>query len=82
MKEKHNASSEEEREEMMDFFNSNLENLGDTLFGEDSTPEDLATYVDGLDDTKSEQFVNAVNEAMDFDNKWLNNKLCVVNWQP
>ena len=68
MREKHNSGSEEEKDEMIDFFNSNLENLGDTLFGDDATPDDIATYVDGLDDAKSEQFVEAVNQAMDFDN--------------
>ena len=69
MKEKHNSQSEEEREEMMDFFNSNLENLGDTLFGDDTTPEDLATYVDGLDDSKAEAFCKAINEAVLIEDK-------------
>ena len=53
----------------MDFFNTSLENLGDTLFGDDTTPEDLATYVSGLDDAKSEAFCKAVNEAVLIEDK-------------
>ena len=52
---------------MKDFFNSTMENLGDMLFGEDSTADDLLPYVAGLDDAQQDQFVEAVNEALLFE---------------
>ena len=44
--------SEEERDEMIDYLNSAMENLGDMLFGDDATADDLDPYVTALSDDK------------------------------
>jgi len=58
---------EDEKDELLNFFNSSMENLGEVLFGEHSTAEDLPQYVANLDDEKQDKFVETVNEAMFFE---------------
>ena len=43
---------EDERDELMDHLNSCMENLGDMLFGDDATADDLTPYVTALDDAQ------------------------------
>ena len=39
-----------EQEDMMDHFNSSIENLGDALFGDEANPRDFQQFVGGLED--------------------------------
>ena len=41
IQEKFESQTETEKEDMMDHFNSRIENLGDTLFGEGSNSDDF-----------------------------------------
>ena len=50
LQDKYKNQSVEDREEMMDHFNGALNNLGDTLFGDDATPDDFRQFVGGLED--------------------------------
>ena len=64
IREKFLERSDEEREEMMDYLNSAMENLGDMLFGDDATADDLQPYVSALDDEQQDLFVATVNETL------------------
>ena len=60
---------------MLNYFNTSLENLGDVLFGEHATDEDLIQYVAARNDQEQETLVQTVNEAMLFElNDLSNNK--------
>ena len=48
LQEKFNSQTEAEKEEMMDHFNSTIENLGDTLFGDDAGIDDFRQFVGGF----------------------------------
>ena len=52
-----------EREEMLDYFNSALDNFGEILFGADSESDELADFVNALADDKCDKFVATVNEG-------------------
>ena len=41
LQDKYQRMSDEDRDEMMDHFNSALNNLGETLFGGDANPDDF-----------------------------------------
>ena len=41
LQEKFKSQTETEKEDMMDHFNSKIENLGDTLFGEGANSDDF-----------------------------------------
>ena len=64
VKEKYRSMKADEQEELMDHFNSAIDNLGDILFGEDSEADELKTLVDALSDEKCKEFVTAVKEGM------------------
>ena len=64
IKDKYNEKSEEEKDEMMDYFNSQIENLGSTLFGEDTEATELETLVNALSDADCEKFEETVKEGM------------------
>ena len=66
MREKFNAMPADEQEELKDYFNGEMENSGDLLYGEDSTADDLEPYITALDDELQKKFVATVNEAMLF----------------
>ena len=61
---KFNDLNESEKNEMLEHFNSQFENLGDALFGSDAGVDELNNYVDGLDDDKKEDFCTCVDEAL------------------
>ena len=50
IREKFLERPDDEREEMVDYLNSAMENLGDMLFGDDATADDLDPYVTALND--------------------------------
>ena len=52
---------------MMDYLNSAMENLGDMLFGDDATADDLVPYVTALGDEQQDLFVATLNETMVFE---------------
>ena len=64
VKEKYKSLKADEKDEMMNYFNSAIENLGDILFGDDSEASELKTLVEALSDEKCNEFVNAVKEGM------------------
>ena len=66
VREKFNAMPDDEQEEMKDYFNGEMENSGDLLFGEDSTADDLEPYIAAIDDESQTSFVAMVGEAMLF----------------
>ena len=49
---------------MMDLFNATVENLGDTLFGDDAKVEDVRTFVENLEEEESEAFLEAVKKSI------------------
>ena len=64
LQEKFNSQTEAEKNDMMDHFNSSIENLGDTLFGDDANIDDFRSFIGGLEDEEETQFVTAVKEAL------------------
>ena len=50
IQEKFSGQTQSEKEEMMDHFNSAIENLGDVLFGEDSNIDDFEQFAGGFED--------------------------------
>ena len=67
IQDKYNNLSESERTEMLDHFNSQFENIGDSLFGSNAGPEELAEFIDGLDDGRKKEFCECAKEALEFD---------------
>ena len=47
----------------MNYFNSQLDNLGETLFGDESESDEIAVFVNSLDDGSCGIFVKAINEG-------------------
>ena len=64
LQEKYNDQTEAEKEEMTDHFNSAIENLGDTLFGDEPNIDDFRQFVQGLKDEEEEDFMTAVRDAL------------------
>ena len=64
LQEKYNDQTEAEKEEMCDHFNSAIENLGDTLFGDEPNVDDFRAFVQGLKDEEEEDFMTAVRDAL------------------
>ena len=52
---------------MIDALNVNIENLGDSIFGEDANFEDLKTFLNCLEDKELEELKAGVKEAFDFE---------------
>ena len=63
MRKAYNEKDDEEKEEMLNYFNSALDNFGETLFGDDSESNELATFVNALSDDQCGIFVTTVNEG-------------------
>ena len=63
MRKAYNEKDDAEREEMLDYFNSALDNFGEILFGADSESDELADFVNALADEKCDKFVATVNEG-------------------
>ena len=64
LQEKFKTQTEAEKEDMMDHFNSTIENLGDTLFGDDANIEDFKAFIGGLEDEEEEAFMSSIKEAL------------------
>ena len=64
LQDKFAGQTEAEKEEMMDLFNCAVENLGDTLFGDDSNINDFKQFVSGLEDEEEQEFMTAIKEAL------------------
>ena len=64
LQEKFRGQTEAEKGDMMDHFNSTIENLGDTLFGDDSNINDFKQFVSGLEDEEEQDFMTAIKEAL------------------
>ena len=64
LQEKFNGQTEAEKEDMMDHFNSSIENLGDTLFGDDANIDDFKNFVTNLEDEEEAQFLAAIRDAL------------------
>ena len=47
---KFNDYSESDKDDLMDHFNCAINNLGESLFGDDANPEDFKQFMDGLED--------------------------------
>ena len=66
IREKFMERPEDEREEMMDYLNSAMENLGDLLFSDDATIDDLDPYASALsnDQQAVDLFVETINGVL------------------
>ena len=49
---------------MLEYFNSAIENLGDTLFGDDAEVEAFKDFITGLEKEQQAKFKTAVNEGL------------------
>ena len=64
LQEKFAGQTEAEKEDMLDHFNSSIENLGDTLFGDDANIDDFKNFVTNLEDDEEAEFLAAIKEAL------------------
>ena len=64
VQEKFKGFNEFEKEEMLEHCNSQIESLGDALFGADATAEDLKEFVDGFEKEEEETFKKAIEKAL------------------
>ena len=48
---------------LIDFFNSAIDNLGETLFGADSESGELSDFANALDDKQCDVFVTTLKEG-------------------
>ena len=64
LQEKFKSQTETEKEDMMDHFNSSIENLGDTLFGDDANIDDFKNFVTNLEDEEEAEFLAAIRDAL------------------
>ena len=55
---------------MLEHFNNAIENLGDTLFGEDASPEEFKNFVNDLADDEGNAFLESVKEALLIEAPW------------
>ena len=49
---------------MLEYFNNAIENLGDTLFGEDCEVEAFKDFVTGLEKGQQAKFMTAIEEGL------------------
>ena len=63
MRKAYNEKDDGEKEEMLNYFNSAIENFGETLFGDDSESNELGDFVNALTDAQCDTFVTTVNEG-------------------
>ena len=59
------AMSDEERESMVEHFNSVDGGIGDALFGDDANIDDFENALNGLEEKVQNQFVESWNEAFE-----------------
>ena len=63
MRKQFNEKEAAEQEEMLEYFNSAIDNLGETLFGADSESGELSDFANALDDKQCDVFVTTVKEG-------------------
>ena len=63
MRKAYDEQDDAEKEEILDYFNSTLDNFGELLFGADSEKDDLEPFVNVLADEECDKFVHSVNEG-------------------
>ena len=63
-RDKYNALAQDEQDEMLEHFEGIIENLGDILFGEDSSDEDVKRFVLSQPDENQDAFAKAVEESL------------------
>ena len=47
----------------MNHFNGEIENLGETLFGEDANPKDFKNFAKAFEENEQNGFLHAVKES-------------------
>ena len=64
---KFNEQTESEKEEMLEMFNSKVDCLGDSLFGDDANSENFAEFVTQLELPEEKLFMECCKEALLFE---------------
>merc|ERR1712117_305934 len=60
-----NKKTEEQQEELLAHFESVDVDLGDCLFGDSASPEDVAKFINGKPDDEQNAISDAISEALD-----------------
>ena len=61
------AQEEQDKNDMYDYFNNEVEELGNNLFGQYANPEDLKRFVDALNDEDQARFFEVCKEQLQVD---------------
>ena len=69
IRENYNSQSAEDQDDMIEHFNSAVENLGDNIFGDESNPQDFERFIQASDEATQEKFLQAVKEVLDIELK-------------
>ena len=64
VQEKFAGFNESDKEAMLEHFNSQIESLGDALFGDAANADDLKEFVDGFEKAEEETFKKAILDAL------------------
>ena len=67
IQEKFQNASESEKEDYLDHFNANFENLGDSLFGDEAGIEAITELVNGYDEQQKVKFCEIVDDVFNFE---------------
>ena len=59
-----NSKSEEQQEELLAHFESVNPDLGDCLFGEEASAEDVSKFINGKPDEEQDAIAAAINDAL------------------
>ena len=58
------AKSDDEQEALLEHFESINEDLGDCLFGEEASAEDVSKFINGKPDEEQDAIAQAINDAL------------------
>ena len=61
-----NSKNEEQQMELLDHFESVNPNLGDYLFGEEASAEDVSMFIKGKPDEERDVIAAVINDALNF----------------
>ena len=64
LQDRFNSYADSEKDEMVEYFNLTINNLGDNLFGDDATPSDFRQFVGGFEVEQEKKFLSSVKEAL------------------
>ena len=67
IQQKFQNASESEKAEYLEHFNSNFENLGDSLFGDEAGIEEITDLVNAYDEEQKVKFCETVEEVFQFE---------------